>query len=800
MLDNPAGLAFALANLTISNLMAWAWRYYVRSMSPLTINIITYLNQALIQTYNIFISAICMAIVVGSVHAGPNPLFLLLIPLNIFALTCVEFTLIAIALVRLLFVLNYIWMSRQENEILGRKILVVIVLISITVTIGASAAVLTVRSKDQNSARQWFNLIQASIFLLANVFVMVSYLACSFILNRQRAANMAIRIGEQTVVKTRHLLRMRPLFLGNMLVLITATFLLVITTLPTVFQGQKLRPIELQVHVFVMLYYSSQVKLGAFLKQKIVQKLQPFRIWWGRQRQRSVAPFHMHSIEDVAIEMGQLAPRQEEPNIFVISNETIPAGMPNNTSVEEIPAAQAAKTSSTIGGPEILETSFINCNGTEDKGGPDEPIDKLFLEASPQRDVDNQHITCDHPSSGHNISNRGSDGASMNICTKSTKNLLNVKTEQNSLNKKKETDVIICDGNSCKIDIRNGASGADKDNTLESRESGDIQTNGGDSPENQHYYVHNSLITRVALVGEPLKFKDGSVRQKTPTLHIHKPDLECSANNYAAKLSNKRYTSAKKIFMESYDSPLDDIQTFKLEDDLNRPKISRSETASKRFVEEGQITNQTDNIITISSKTCSVVDDWEADNSKFPSKKVAAWFVDEDQNQETASQISLGSFSVKLDKNHCEENQDSDDILSEVRGSVKANDDDKISREKNHNPTKKPEILITKSPSIVLPHVSNLSSLTQLSQPRQGYLAPIASTAWTDNMTDQKNPSKGVRTKITPSSVNPLTSRKLYWRKKLDSTFARESEIVSVIETDKQLYELDDVDEFSQSY
>jgi hypothetical protein len=139
MLDNSVGLVFALSNLTISNFMAWTWRLYVSSMSPLTINIITYLNQALIQTYNIFISIICLAIIIISIdEEGSRPVFLLFIPLNIFALTCISCIFIAIAVVRLLFVLNYMWILRQEYEILGRRILIVIIIISVIITIGAS--------------------------------------------------------------------------------------------------------------------------------------------------------------------------------------------------------------------------------------------------------------------------------------------------------------------------------------------------------------------------------------------------------------------------------------------------------------------------------------------------------------------------------------------------------------------------------------------------------------------------------------------------------------------------------------
>ena len=49
MAMNPVGIIFALTNLTVSNLVAWAWRSYVRSLGPLTVNIITYLNMALLQ-------------------------------------------------------------------------------------------------------------------------------------------------------------------------------------------------------------------------------------------------------------------------------------------------------------------------------------------------------------------------------------------------------------------------------------------------------------------------------------------------------------------------------------------------------------------------------------------------------------------------------------------------------------------------------------------------------------------------------------------------------------------------------
>jgi hypothetical protein len=809
MVNSPAGLVFALSNLTISNLMAWTWRLYVGNMSPLNINIITYLNQALIQTYNIFISLICSAMIARFINEEVSrPLFLLFIPLNIFALSCVEFILIGIAVVRLLFVFNYIWMSRQEYEQLGKKILVCTVLISTTITIGTSAAVITVRSKDQSLARQWFNIIQASIFLLANMFVMVSYLACSLILNRQRTANMSICIGESSSVKTPHLLRMRPLFLGNMLALITATVLLVVTILPTPFYGNKLRTVELQVHVLIMLYYSSQVKLGVFLKWKIVQILQPYRIWWGRQTQRAINPYPLHPRADVAIEMGELTPGQAEPGIFVISNPNIPSGINTVTFIEDSHAAQATKSSLSVSGeisnsracvPDISENSISPV--TEDY---QEEV-RFFTNTSESYVLPNANI-CSASSTVFNMFNGDSNGAIMGRCAKPS----SVMAEENDLDSKEESPVVHCNGNSCRIYRNRGASGANRTGITESEislfvscETHDEQTNGGGSSENQIYPLRNDLMQTEncsnAALGEPLKSKAGVGHQITTTLQIHQPDVDSSGNNFTTQLFNKKHLEAKNIIIEGPETVSDDIHTSRPGDDLNEAKKSSYERKANLCNKEVQIIHQTDNILTISTEICSVADEWGLDQSKLPSKTASSWFVDEDLIRETASQLSEGNCSVERNRNECEDNQDSEDVLSDGIDVAIANDNDNIHGNAEYDLNKTFKTLLTKSAFLVHPHVSNLPSLTQLSLTR-GHLEPKASTAWTSNVKADKKLFLAPKSKVNPSSETKLAARKLYGEQKLKSSFSNESGVSPVIEMDRNLYEDDDVDEFSQSY
>ena len=52
----------------------------------------------------------------------------------------------------------------------------------------------------------------------------------------------------------RHLLRTRIVLIGNAFGLLTYGALLAVAILPNPFQQQRYRPLELQLHVFVMLY------------------------------------------------------------------------------------------------------------------------------------------------------------------------------------------------------------------------------------------------------------------------------------------------------------------------------------------------------------------------------------------------------------------------------------------------------------------------------------------------------------------------------------------------------------------
>ena len=70
MLNSYVVIVFALINLIISNLTSLSWRCYVHSLAPLTINILTYLNNVLFQTYNLGHDwlAVCRHLSVGDPH------------------------------------------------------------------------------------------------------------------------------------------------------------------------------------------------------------------------------------------------------------------------------------------------------------------------------------------------------------------------------------------------------------------------------------------------------------------------------------------------------------------------------------------------------------------------------------------------------------------------------------------------------------------------------------------------------------------------------------------------------------
>jgi hypothetical protein len=137
--------------------------------------------------------------------------------LTLISLFYVEGLLIAISMVRLLFVLEFLWISQQEYQLLGRRILLVIFLISIILGfLFASLARIN---------QELIRILAAFLFQVSNLCVLLSYLICSFVLRRRRLANISILIGEQNLVKTRHLLRMRSVLIGNTLAMISASSL-----------------------------------------------------------------------------------------------------------------------------------------------------------------------------------------------------------------------------------------------------------------------------------------------------------------------------------------------------------------------------------------------------------------------------------------------------------------------------------------------------------------------------------------------------------------------------------------------
>jgi hypothetical protein len=67
----------------------------------------------------------------------------------------------------------------------------------------------------------------------------------------------------------------------------------------------RYRPIEVQVHTLIMLYYAaSQVQLRAFLRQKLAQKWQLLALCLTR-KSRQVAPLAV-TLRDLEYDMRQL--------------------------------------------------------------------------------------------------------------------------------------------------------------------------------------------------------------------------------------------------------------------------------------------------------------------------------------------------------------------------------------------------------------------------------------------------------------------------------------------------------------
>jgi hypothetical protein len=282
----------ALTNLLVSNLLSWAWRSYLASLPPLSLHLVTYLLNALFQTYNILVSAVCLGILLKySLGVLPPPLALLLYPLSVLSVMGVEGLLIAIAVVRLLFVTSPAWISQQEH----RKILLIVFIVSLALTVAAgffifqseTAAIGLPRVPTPNKQR--VNVLIAVIFLLANASVFGSYLICSIISRRRQQASLSILIGERNA-QNDQLSRVRKMLLGNCLALICSGSMLAVTVLHTPYQQLRYRPLEIQAHVLIMVYHAYQVSgFRAFVARKAVQRWQSLILYWsGKYRQ--VAP------------------------------------------------------------------------------------------------------------------------------------------------------------------------------------------------------------------------------------------------------------------------------------------------------------------------------------------------------------------------------------------------------------------------------------------------------------------------------------------------------------------------------
>jgi hypothetical protein len=282
----------ALTNLLVSNLLSCSWRSYLASLPPLSLHLVTYLLNALFQTYNILVSAVCLGILLKySLGILPPPLALFLYPLSVLSVMGVEGLLIAIAVVRLLFVTSPAWISQQEH----RKILLIVFTVSLALTVAAgffifqseTAVIGLPRVPTPNRHR--VNILVAAIFLLANASVFASYIICNIISRRRLQANLSILIGERNA-QNDQLSRVRKMLLGNCLALICSGSMLAVTVVHTPYQQLRYRPLEIQAHVLIMVYHAYQVSgFRAFVTRKAVQRWQSLMLYWsGKYRQ--VAP------------------------------------------------------------------------------------------------------------------------------------------------------------------------------------------------------------------------------------------------------------------------------------------------------------------------------------------------------------------------------------------------------------------------------------------------------------------------------------------------------------------------------
>jgi hypothetical protein len=515
--------------------------------------------------------------------------------------------------------------------------------------------------------------------------------------------------------------------------------------------------------------------------------LQPFIIWSGRKTRRGVAPFPTLSRGEVAIEISNIAARNGDPNIFVVSNPTIPFANSNNflnIFVEDLHANQVAKNSfnidekisNSMSGPNVLETTFFYSPGTEDKNETGDPTGNLCLAGPSETYIKNHDKSHDTPffcfSTYKRDSNRG------------------------FMDNKKETIDFICNGNNCSLHNSHGTLGANRNDALESDKSLsvsceilNVKTNGVGSSENQQYIHTTENIPMPAdnccdtstVFAEPLN-EDDIDHSLTASLQKDQSDKNSLINNC------DRNTGAVDIARKASDFSSIAIHSFRLGDDMTETKKSRFVRESNCYSKEVQVIHQADNIITISNPTCSLTADWSSNESEFPHITVDGCFIGEDQNSENASIIAMYKNSAELNKSKCDHALDFEDRLTD---SSKACCYDDIGKNEDHTPNKKADILSTKLASIVPPHFSKLTSITQLSQARGGHRVQKASTAWIDNVKDGK---------INPSSVSTLAAHKPSWQQRLKSSFSYESEVSPVIEMEMNMYLADDVDEFSQSY
>jgi hypothetical protein len=279
----------ALTNLLVSNLLSWAWRSYLASLPPLSLHLVTYLHNALFQTYNILVSAVCLGILLKySLGVLPPPLALLLYPLSVLSVMGVEGLLIAIAVVRLLFVTSPAWISQQEDQLLCRKILLIVFIVSLALTVAAGFFIFQSKTPATPNTHR-MNILVAAIFLLANASVFASYLICSIISRRRQQASLSILIGERNA-QNDQLSRVRKMLLGNCLALICSGSMLAVTILHSPYEQLSYRPLEIQAHVLIMVYHAYQVSgFRAFVARKAVQRWQSLILYWsGKYRQ--VAP------------------------------------------------------------------------------------------------------------------------------------------------------------------------------------------------------------------------------------------------------------------------------------------------------------------------------------------------------------------------------------------------------------------------------------------------------------------------------------------------------------------------------